>query len=86
MSNRVFTSEERAKLTQLVNEGTQVLQEVEDLNDGLRDTIKSIAEEMEIKPGILTKAIKAAHKRDFGKQSDDHSLLETILQTVGRTD
>ena len=46
MSDRVFSSEEKAKLTQLVNEGITVMQEVDDLNDGLTDTVKAIAEEM----------------------------------------
>ena len=40
-----FPSEEKAKLTQLVNEGITVMQEVDDLNEGLNDTVKAIAEE-----------------------------------------
>ena len=43
MSSLMFGSEQKAKLTQLVNEGMQVMQEVEDLNAGLNDTIKAIA-------------------------------------------
>ena len=46
MSDRVFSSEEKAKLTQLVNEGITVMQEVDDLNEGLNDTVKAIAEEL----------------------------------------
>ena len=51
--DRVFTGEEKAKLTQLINEGLTVLQEVDDLNEGLNDTVKAIAEEMQIKPSVL---------------------------------
>jgi len=40
---------------------------------------------MEIKPGILKKAIKLAHKAEFGREQQDHELLETILTTVGKT-
>ena len=40
-----FPSEEKAGLTQLVNEGITVMQEVDDLNEGLNDTVKAIAEE-----------------------------------------
>ena len=32
MENRVFNSEEKAKLTQLISEGLTVLKEVDDLN------------------------------------------------------
>lgn len=84
-SNRTFTTEQKAKLTQVINEGMQVLHEIETLNGGLTDTVKAIAEEMEIKPGILKKAIKLAHKAEFGKEQQDHELLETILTTVGKT-
>ena len=44
-----------------------------------------IAEELEIKPSILKKAIKLAHKAEFGKTKQDHEILETILETVGKT-
>ena len=85
MSDRSFSSEQKAKLTQIINEGMQVMHEVETLNAGLSDTIKAIAEEMNIKPNILKKAIRLAHKAEFGKEQQDHELLETILTTVGKT-
>ena len=47
-----YTPEEKGRLTQLVGEGSRVLQEVDDLKEGLRDTVKAIAEEIDIKPSI----------------------------------
>jgi hypothetical protein len=85
MTDKTFTSEQRAKLTQIVNEGMTILHEIETLNGGLSDTIKAVAEELEIKPNILKKAIRLAHKAEFGKEQQDHALLETILTTVGKT-
>ena len=85
MENRSFSGEQKTKLTALINEGIQVMQEVETLNGGLSDTIKAIAEELEIKPNILKKAIRLAHKAEFGKEQQDHELLENILTTVGKT-
>jgi len=82
---RTFNGEAKAKLTQLFNEGTQVLHEIETLSEGLNDTIRAIAEELEIKPSVLKKAIKLAHKAEFGREQQDHALLETILTTVGKT-
>ena len=84
MSDKVFSSEEKAKLTQIINEGITVLQEVEDLNAGLAETVKAISEEMEIKPTVLKKAIRTAHKGNFGEITSDQELLETILVTVGK--
>ena len=85
MSDRVFTTEQTKKLEQIINEGIQVTSEIETLTGGLNDTIKAVAEELEIKPGILKKAIKLAHKSEFGREKDDHELLEQILTQVGKT-
>jgi hypothetical protein len=85
MSARMFSSEQKAKLTQIINEGVGVLQEIDDLNAGLNDTVKAVAEEMEIKPAILKKAIKIAQKSKLGDTNADHEELNTILETVGRT-
>ena len=85
MASRMFTSEQRAKLTHIVSEGVSILQEVEDLSAGLNDTIKAVAEELEIKPAILKKAIKVAQKAKFTDTNADHELLTDILETVGRT-
>ncbi len=85
MDTRTFNNEQKIKLTQIINEGMQVMHEVETLNGGLNDTIKAVAEELEIKPSVLKKAIKLAHKAEFGREQQDHALLETILTTVGKT-
>jgi uncharacterized membrane protein YgcG len=85
MSDRVFSADQVNKLTQIINEGMQVTMEIETLTGGLNDTIKAVAEELDIKPNILKKAIKLAHKSEFGREQQDHELLEQILVTVGKT-
>jgi hypothetical protein len=84
-NNRVFSTEQVTKLNQIINEGMQVTHEIETLTEGLNDTIKAIAEELEIKPAILKRAIKLAHKAEFGRAQQDHEVLEQILTTVGKT-
>lgn len=83
--SRVFSTDQKLKLTQIINEGCGILHEIETLNGGLTDTIKAIAEEMEIKPSILKKAIKTAHKAALGQTNKDHDDLNAILETVGKT-
>mgnify|MGYP001311417816 FL=1 len=83
MSDRTYGAEEKAKLERLVQEGVTVLQEIEDLNMGLKDTVKAVAEELDIKPGLINKAIKIALKRDWDKVADAHDDLETLVATVG---
>ena len=85
MSARMFGSAEKAKLTQIINEGMQVMQEVETLQEGLKDTVKAIAEEMEIKPAVLSKAIRIAHKAKLGETNKENEELNSILETVGKT-
>jgi len=85
VDNKTFNGDQKIKLIQIINEGMQVMHEVETLNGGLNDTIKAIAEELEIKPAVLKKAIRIAHKAELGKTRQDHELLETILETAGKT-
>lgn len=80
-----FSGDQKLKLTQLINEGCTVLHEIDTLQGGLNDTIKAVAEEMSIKTSVLKKAIRVAHKAEFGKTQKEQELLETILQTVGKT-
>lgn len=85
MTSRMFSSEQRSRLTQLVNEGIQVLTEIDDLNTGLNETVRAVAEEMEIKPGVLKRAIRIAAKSRLSETNRDNTELNDILETVGRT-
>jgi len=82
MTTRNFNAEERAKLKQLISESSTVMTEIETLNDGLTDTIKHIAEELEIKPSLLKRAIKMAQKRDYDRVRDDLDVIESILNST----
>ena len=58
MSNsRNFNADQTKKLNQVINEGMQVMHEIETLTGGLNVTVKAIAEELDIKPNILKMAI-----------------------------
>jgi len=84
MPVRSFNDSEIQKLKQLMNEGIQVTGEVEALREGLKDTVKAIAEEMDMKPAVLNKAIRIAYKHEFAKVQDSFSAVEEVLQAVGR--
>ena len=83
--SKSFNGDQKIKLTQIINEGMQVKQEIETINEGLRDTVKAIAEELEIKPAILNKDIADTHKAELGKHNAHHEELNNILETVGKT-
>ena len=84
MPLRTFNPTEIAKLKQLMNEGIQVTGEVEALREGLKDTVKAISEEMDMKPATLNKAIRIAYKNEFAQVQDSFSAVEEVLQAVGR--
>ena len=84
MSDRTYGVEEKAKLERLVNEGANVMQEIDDLSAGLKDTVKAVAEELDIKPSLINKAIKVAFKGDWHKVADEFDDLETLVATVGK--
>ena len=72
MAAKYFNPEQVNKLKQLINEGMTVMQEVETLNGGLNDTVKAIAEELEISIGTVKSRIFFTRKKlmknleDFG--------------------
>ena len=84
MAVKNFNDGEKQKLIQIISQGSQVLGEVDDLKTGLRDTVKSIAEELELKPALINKAISIAHKGNYQNISDDMDALDSILTAAGK--
>jgi|TARA_Y100000310_G_scaffold140496_1_gene139947 hypothetical protein len=74
---------DKVRLKHLVSEGVRVKQEVESLNEGLKETVKAIAEELEIKPALLNKAIRIAYKGDLQIHANELEDVETILDAIG---
>jgi len=84
-TNRVsWKQEDIARLKKLMDEGCQVMQEMEDLKAGLSETVKAIAEELDVKAAHLNKAIKIAHKATLQDERDKLVEIEDILEAAGR--
>jgi predicted regulator of amino acid metabolism with ACT domain len=80
---KMFGAPEQAKIKQIVAEGCTVMQEISDLQEGLNETIKAIAEELEVKPAIIKKAIKIAMKDQWDQVFREFDDLETIVDISG---
>ena len=76
---KMYGPEEKAKLERLINEGSNVLREIEDLSEGLKETVKAVAEELDVKPSIINKAIKIAHKDNWKVHEEEWDEIENIL-------
>lgn len=78
-----LSPENVSRLKQLVSDGVQVLQECEDLKEGLRDTVKAIAEELEVKPAQLNKLIKICQKGSMNDQREAFDEIEELYKAGG---
>ena len=66
-----------------MSEGVRVKQEVDSLNEGLKETVKAISEELDLKPSLLNKAIRIAYKGDLQIHANELEDVETILDAIG---
>jgi chaperonin cofactor prefoldin len=79
-----FKQEDIARLKQLINEGGQVMGEIDDLKAGLSETVKAIAEELDVKAAQLNKAIRIAYKASMEEEREKLDEIEDILEAAGR--
>lgn len=81
--SKVYGAPEQAKIKQIVSEGVTVMQEITDLQEGLNETIKAVAEELEVKPGVIKKAIRIAQKGQWDQVLSEFDDLESIVDISG---
>lgn len=78
-----LSPENVSRLKQLVKDGVQILQECEDLKAGLSDTVKAVADELEVKPAIINRLIKDVQKNKMNDRREDHEILEELYKVAG---
>lgn len=81
---------DKARLQHLVTDGIQAMTDIAAIKESLKETIESIAEELEIKKNVLNKAIKVAYKNSLNKDEikDSREVLdevEEILHAANKT-
>ena len=81
--SKAFGDPEKIKIKQIVSEGVTVMQEIQTLQEGLNETIKAVAEELEVKPSVIKKAIKVAQKDLWDQVYREFDDLETIVDISG---
>lgn len=84
MSLESLNSEDNKKLKYLFEEGSKTLQAIEDLRGSLKDTVTAVAEEFDIKPAILNKAIKAHFKDSYVKEKESVDEVGNLLDLIGK--
>lgn len=84
MSLDTLSANDKVRLKDFMDQGLKVLQEVKDLNDGLKDTAKNLAEEFDVKPAVLMKALRVALKSSMDEEKEKVDMVENILEASGR--
>jgi uncharacterized protein (UPF0335 family) len=84
MAFDTLSSNDKVRINQFFEAGMKTLQEIEDLKESLKDTAKGIAEEFDVKPALLMRALTAARKANIAEQRDEMTAVETLLEAVGR--
>lgn len=84
MSTTTLTAEDTKKLKRVVDEGLKLTQELKDLKDGFKDTVKAVAEELDMKPAVINKAIRIAFKASLEAEKESVVEIEELLALVGR--
>ena len=82
--SRGFSDSEITKLKQIINEGISITGELETLKGGLSDTVKAIAEELDMKPATINRAIRIAYKNEFAKVQEGFDEVESVLAAIGK--
>lgn len=79
-----FGPAEIKRLKDLIYDGVKTKEEIQSLTEGMADTVKAIAEELQIPAGLLKKAISVAHRGNYADVEGELADLEKILVAVGR--
>ena len=80
MTIPTLTSDGVKRVRDLIQEGCNVKDDVASLNEGLKETVKSVSEELGIPAKILNKAIATAHKANFQDLESELEDLDQLLE------
>lgn len=80
MAMNTLSQEQQRKLNNFMDAGMIILQRVADEKDGLKDLAKDLAEQLDVKPALLNKALRTKFKQSLEKDREAFEAVEDILQ------
>jgi hypothetical protein len=89
MSLGVLGAADKARIQNLINSGIDTHREIATLKEGLKDTVNAVSEELDIKPAVLSRAIRMAYKASIKNQNvledaqDELDTMESLLKAAG---
>ena len=85
MSLDTITPENKKRITDFIDAGVKITQEITDLRQGLADTAKALGEELDIKPTLLKKAVRVAFKASLADEKENIDTVEDLLHVSGHS-
>mgnify|MGYP003341121195 CR=1 FL=1 len=78
---------QKTKVKSIINAGIDTLGEIEVLKGSLKDAVKNLAEELQIKPAEINEAIKLGYKQQkedaVTARDEKLSNVDTLLHAAG---
>lgn len=89
MTIGALSESDKAKIKELVQQGVGVTKDIDALKEGLKDAVEAVAQELEIKKNVLTKAIRVAYKMQSNRDElaegrEELDEVEEILLIANR--
>ena len=88
MSLDSLTPDDQTKIKQTVDAGIQVLREIDTLREDMKTYVDGLAEELDVKPTTIRKAIKLAYKNEkedaVSQAQQEMTDVEVLLQAAGK--
>ncbi len=88
MSLDSLTTDETTKIKQTIVAGEQVLEEINELKESMAEYVKGLAEELDIKPAVINKAIRLSFKQrqENAIQNAQQTMneVEILLHAAGK--
>lgn len=80
MAMPTLSQEQQRKLNNFMDAGIIILQRVEDEKEGLKELAKDLAEQLDVKPALLNKALRTKFKQTLEKDREAFEIVEDLLQ------
>ena len=84
LSDKVWTPEEIAKLKNAFTDGLTTLNEINDLQEHLKEVAKELAAELNLPVSIFKQALRAVNKGNHQQNKDKLAAVEELCNVVGR--
>ncbi len=84
MSLNNLSQDDQRKLNDFMDTGLRMLQEIADWRESLSDKTKDLAQQLDIKPAVLSQSLRAAFKQTLDASKETLESVEDILEITGR--